>query len=189
MSSICYGCNLEIFTLGVSVILKPDPTVKICGISCIDRLDVRIKNHRKYCMGGCFITGRYMYIVYSDQDGQVIAQIVCETCLNTRKYLNYDAYYCFICRHRITTVTSCIQMYPPTGYDGLTYGISPLTCSNECTKNLANMCKKTDKTRICTSCGDILIKSKICSGCKMAFYCNQECQRNDWPIHKKLCKS
>ena len=27
-----------------------------------------------------------------------------------------------------------------------------------------------------------------CSGCKVSFYCNQQCQRLDWKTHKKICK-
>lgn len=27
-----------------------------------------------------------------------------------------------------------------------------------------------------------------CSACKVAHYCTVECQRKDWPEHKKICK-
>ena len=30
---------------------------------------------------------------------------------------------------------------------------------------------------------------KKCSNCKVIHYCSKECQRNDWPIHKKVCKT
>jgi hypothetical protein len=29
--------------------------------------------------------------------------------------------------------------------------------------------------------------SKICSACKVARYCNPECQRLDWETHKAVC--
>ncbi|KAI1791165.1 hypothetical protein LXA43DRAFT_443895 [Ganoderma leucocontextum] len=32
-------------------------------------------------------------------------------------------------------------------------------------------------------------KYKACSRCKYARYCSAECQRADWPNHKKVCKS
>lgn len=28
---------------------------------------------------------------------------------------------------------------------------------------------------------------KYCSACKYAYYCSLECQRKDWPSHKRLC--
>ena len=27
-----------------------------------------------------------------------------------------------------------------------------------------------------------------CSRCKQAYYCNQECQKQDWASHKSYCK-
>ena len=40
----------------------------------------------------------------------------------------------------------------------------------------------------CNKCG-ILINTgvKICGGCYRMIYCSQECQKNDWPQHKKNC--
>jgi hypothetical protein len=32
------------------------------------------------------------------------------------------------------------------------------------------------------------MKLSICSGCHDVHYCSRECQRLDWPVHKKLCK-
>ncbi len=29
--------------------------------------------------------------------------------------------------------------------------------------------------------------TKKCSGCKTVFFCDQECQKKAWPIHKKHC--
>ena len=30
--------------------------------------------------------------------------------------------------------------------------------------------------------------AQLCSGCSVAEYCSSECQKQDWPIHKHVCK-
>jgi hypothetical protein len=41
----------------------------------------------------------------------------------------------------------------------------------------------------CTSCGRDSKGGKLlrCSGCKKAEYCDRECQKADWPSHKRVC--
>jgi hypothetical protein len=47
--------------------------------------------------------------------------------------------------------------------------------------------------RMCRHCdkSEILDGAKImsCQRCKVAYYCNRECQVADWKIHKKMCKA
>ena len=33
-----------------------------------------------------------------------------------------------------------------------------------------------------------LIMMHKCGRCMRIFYCNTECQRKDWPVHKQMCK-
>jgi hypothetical protein len=40
----------------------------------------------------------------------------------------------------------------------------------------------------CDYCGQLVPKHTICSKCKLALYCNRECQTKDWKRHKWLCK-
>ncbi|KAK4447670.1 hypothetical protein QBC34DRAFT_354692 [Podospora aff. communis PSN243] len=40
---------------------------------------------------------------------------------------------------------------------------------------------------LCTMC--LKPGENFCGGCEQARYCSAECQRADWPIHKKLCKA
>ena len=42
--------------------------------------------------------------------------------------------------------------------------------------------------RICSRCAELKLEMKKCSRCLDAWYCNAECQRADWPAHKKACK-
>jgi len=37
---------------------------------------------------------------------------------------------------------------------------------------------------VCDKVGDI----KVCSSCKELLYCSSECQKKDWPEHKKVCQ-
>ena len=40
--------------------------------------------------------------------------------------------------------------------------------------------------KTCNFCGKDA--TKICSKCNIVYYCNRDCQRNDWKTHKKDCK-
>ena len=40
----------------------------------------------------------------------------------------------------------------------------------------------------CNYCGKSFPK-KTCMRCKEISYCSRECQKNDWPMHKKICSS
>lgn len=45
------------------------------------------------------------------------------------------------------------------------------------------------RVRNCSTCNkSSLEKMKLCSKCKYAYYCSQECQKEDWPKHKEKCK-
>jgi hypothetical protein len=39
----------------------------------------------------------------------------------------------------------------------------------------------------CTICNSL--EAKYCFSCHSATYCNSECQRTDWPVHRTVCKS
>ena len=39
----------------------------------------------------------------------------------------------------------------------------------------------------CFTCGKAE-NVQVCARCRIAHYCGQECQRNAWSVHKKLCK-
>jgi len=46
------------------------------------------------------------------------------------------------------------------------------------------------RIRICSNCkkGETEDhKMDACGRCKVTYYCSKECQRKDWPVHKKFC--
>lgn len=44
------------------------------------------------------------------------------------------------------------------------------------------------KSIICDFCLKRTADLKHCSKCHQMYYCNRECQQNDWPLHKSECK-
>ncbi|KAI0141084.1 hypothetical protein F4776DRAFT_546606 [Hypoxylon sp. NC0597] len=44
-------------------------------------------------------------------------------------------------------------------------------------------------SKICLNCGKNEVELQKCTRCKMAQYCNKSCQRDDWPIHKRVCEA
>lgn len=59
--------------------------------------------------------------------------------------------------------------------------------SNSENKKTTNLITSTAQSKICHSCNQSPAKN-ICGRCKVVFYCNTECQKNDWPKHKTICK-
>ena len=43
--------------------------------------------------------------------------------------------------------------------------------------------------RSCDSCGAVGVKLRVCSGCRQARYCSQECQARAWPAHRGACRA
>ena len=44
------------------------------------------------------------------------------------------------------------------------------------------------KRKICETCKKEPVNSK-CGICGVVYYCNRECQKNDWKVHKPICKT
>jgi hypothetical protein len=52
----------------------------------------------------------------------------------------------------------------------------------------ASSLKSETSTHTCNSCKKQGEKFQRCGRCKKVYYCNQDCQKKDWPTHKELCK-
>ncbi|TPX48830.1 hypothetical protein SeMB42_g02842 [Synchytrium endobioticum] len=46
-----------------------------------------------------------------------------------------------------------------------------------------------DPERPCATCGVMSTSHLRCGGCKVVFYCNRNCQKEDWKAHKAECKN
>ena len=72
----------------------------------------------------------------------------------------------------------------PTSKDGeLTLAASSVQDASEMDR------RKTarDKFRTCENCGIAIQRIHVCSGCRKVAYCNKQCQRTHWKVHKKTC--
>jgi hypothetical protein len=56
---------------------------------------------------------------------------------------------------------------------------------NELLENLFCRCQQCTESIFCNLCG---IKAKLACPCSTVRYCSKECQREDWKLHKTLCK-
>lgn len=41
---------------------------------------------------------------------------------------------------------------------------------------------------LCIGCKKLVLQFSRCSRCKVAYYCNIECQRSHWNEHKRICR-
>ena len=53
--------------------------------------------------------------------------------------------------------------------------------------NIAKFYKQEMTMRVCSNCIRMDTDLKVCSRCRVAYYCNAVCQKNDYPKHKKTC--
>lgn len=54
--------------------------------------------------------------------------------------------------------------------------------------------EKAEPLSFCFNCVKLVMRNdlcdilKHCAGCQRATYCSAECQKENWPLHKKMCK-
>lgn len=114
------------------------------------------------------------------------------------KYNNIaKAYYC--CKQHIEVMTNdevncfeCNKCIPkiscscPIVVSNGRYTIIYVSCSSDCVKSIKLKYKSVGKLLDICPCGKAA--NKKCAGCKISYYCSRECQKEDWKIHKLICK-
>jgi len=62
------------------------------------------------------------------------------------------------------------------------------SCSGESALEEADaLSKLVKKVKPCAKCSKLTICARC--ACRTVWYCGAECQKADWPVHKKLCKA
>mmetsp|Transcript_175 Transcript_175/g.324 ORF Transcript_175/g.324 Transcript_175/m.324 type:complete len:571 (+) Transcript_175:138-1850(+) len=74
---------------------------------------------------------------------------------------------------------------PTTCYSHSHYTFEPPSTYNGSGQDMAGYCYEHCNEDRCYGMNTALFK---CSGCKVVKYCSRECQKKDWPKHKKHCK-
>lgn len=122
-------------------------------------------------------------------DNIVSLIINCYQCgKNTKKYQSYAINYkCPVAPGLSETKTCSITAY-----------ILSCCTENSCIdKNVQkfNILRKSSvriSHRTCNGCGEVnhpdKPKFRVCGRCKWSYYCSEECQRQNWSIHKYNCK-
>ena len=180
--SSCFTCKEVLTDSGITVILNSEGGAlneyNICDIQCIAGLDLIFSE--KYCMYEHTINSQYLFALYSNDQGESISRITCMECPTNKNFLQYDTPYCCSCKKALSVVKT---MRVAIGVIGV---VLYLTCSHDCARKIRRILKKTC-SEMCHTCEKTLLDSLRCSKCRLTSYCNRECQRKDWPNHKKSC--
>jgi len=112
--------------------------------------------------------------IHSKTRGREAKTYVCDNCVDSNKNLH-----CVECSKKAT--------------DAYFYSLDNchhITCSQACLEIVLKSAKNTlgreNLGFICRTCENPAARK--CSRCKVAYYCNEECQKKDWPGHKNSCQ-
>jgi hypothetical protein len=76
-----------------------------------------------------------------------------------------------------------------TASDGSFWTLVKAACSTICYNLVINKeGRKNPTCKQCQNCKKLLFTNiKQCGRCKITYYCDQGCQKQDWQAHKKMC--
>ena len=173
-----------------------------CSQAC---LKADSKTHGLSC---CKNEQNFYYHLYCEQDISFVWKKFTQSLLTTdklRKFLKvHTPSHCYVCRTSKPWQEMRVSQYAGLGFTGNKlmdhYIWIAFTCSTpKCVKQACILVRKRAKQfeqksdfdevfQSCSACGHIEHKMKVCSQCRASFYCNEECQRKDWPTHKFICQ-
>ncbi|KAL1675985.1 ankyrin repeat-containing domain protein [Schizophyllum commune] len=70
-------------------------------------------------------------------------------------------------------------------------GPQVVACVQKWLRKRSGETRPMENTKRCDACGTVAKESevlKMCGKCRTARYCNADCQRSNWPSHKKSCR-
>lgn len=81
-------------------------------------------------------------------------------------------------------------MFQPVTTPTNTFAIQPQQPEDKLPEqNLQGKTEQVSSTIICNACKIVNPKASLCGRCKSAHYCNSDCQKKDWKLHKLICSS
>lgn len=107
---------------------------------------------------------------------------------------------CYTCGKPASFTFSTKKVIGHEEADGIRVTLYFPGCSKDCAlksinnseeplkKLLGSLVTDYDHQNVCKSCKKMGKDLKICTGCRLAWYCSSECQKNDWKVHKPYCQ-
>jgi hypothetical protein len=175
----CVNCFKKIDSNSKTKIVQdPDQNEYLCcSIECV-------KNYRPSKFIKCNHVESSTYMaedmthqtqIYRNSDTTLFMRRVCSNCSTNEYPLAGEQHFnCLDCLKKTEIIEAKV-------YKNIATNTSYVFCSTEC----ADKYIKEQMAHLCAKCG--LAGQKRCGICKW-IYCSAECQLNDWPEHKKICK-
>ncbi len=123
----------------------------------------------------------------SDTKNDCKAQFCSEACFDSDKTFIPDDMHCVLCAKEYDPKWMVVVKYTQLGQ----WVYFRATCGEECHLKLLELESKDGNLhKQCWTCKRQIPEghAKMCSRCKVAWYCNEECQMGNWMKHKQVCK-
>lgn len=107
---------------------------------------------------------------------------VCQLCAKDENCLKSDKICCVVCR-RPHDVRYCKSFYVNSHF----FYNQIYSCSLKCSKYFTKKFEEKTKCKLICVCSAEITRRMKCGRCQRIYYCSRQCQKDDWPRHKKDC--